>query len=325
MNRPGTVVCLGELLIDFVPGQPGVSVREATGFIKSAGGAPANVAAVIARLGGRSVFIGRVGTDPFGDWLRAQLAETGTDTSHLISDPAAATSLAFVSLAADAGRDFMFYRDGTADTRLQPEDIPDSVLVNAAALHVCSVSLSTGPARTATLHAIRRARELGVPVSFDINWREPLWPDPAEALPVIREALSQADIIKLSEDELTFLTGHSGPEAARELLDGPARLVVLSRGADGLVMLTRRGALEVAGIRVNAVDTTGAGDALAGGLLYALAADPALPDSDSALLAAAERANILAALSTTRPGAMPSYPTAGELAEFSATLQHSHS
>lgn len=325
MNRPGTVVCLGELLIDFVPGQPGVSVREATGFIKSAGGAPANVAAVIARLGGRSVFIGRVGADPFGDWLRAQLAETGTDTSHLISDPAAATSLAFVSLAADAGRDFMFYRDGTADTQLRPDDIPDSVLVNAAALHVCSVSLSTGPARTATLHAIRRARELGVPVSFDINWREPLWPDPAEALPVIREALAQADIIKLSGDELTFLTGRSGPEAVRELLNGPTRLVVLSRGANGLVMLTRRGTIEVAGIRVNAVDTTGAGDALAGGLLYALAADPGLADSDSALLAAAERANILAALSTTRPGAMPSYPTAEELAEFSATLQHSPS
>lgn len=321
MSRPGTVVCLGELLVDFVPGQPGTSVRDAVTFTKAAGGAPANVAAAVARLGGRSTFIGRVGADPFGEWLRAELAATGTDTSHLITDREAATTLAFVSLATDADRDFMFYRDATADTRLQPQDIPDAVFEEAAVLHTCSVSLSVEPSRTATMYAIQSARELGVTVSFDVNWREPLWPDPKAALPVIREALAQADIIKLSQEELALVTGRSGTTAAQALLDGPTRLVILSRGADGLALINQRGTLEVPGIRVSPIDTTGAGDALAGAFLHALAADPRLPDTDSSLLAAARRANALAALSTTRPGAMPSYPTATELDSFMASLQ----
>ncbi len=312
------MLSIGELLIDFVPGQPGVSLKEAVSFTKAAGGAPANVAAVVARLGGRSAFIGRVGDDAFGHWLRDTLRAAGVDTRAVVLDAAAPTTLAFVSLAADADRDFSFYRDNTADTRLAEEDLDRDLLEEAAIVHFCSVSLSREPARGTTLTAARMARQAGAVVSFDVNWRPPLWPDEASGVTSIREAMAFADVLKLSESELELLTGSQEAGAAAELLGDRLRLVLLSRGAAGVQVVTAAGITDVPAFPVKPVDTTGAGDALAGAFLHELARNRDLLADGPALLAALRRANAVAALSTLKPGAIPSYPDSPELQEFLA-------
>lgn len=313
---PGLVVSIGELLVDFVPGEPGVNLYEAVSFQKAAGGAPANVAAVVAKLGGRSAFIGRVGDDPFGRWLRDTLQATGVDTRAVRLDPAFPTTLAFVSLAADADRDFAFYRNNTADTRLAPADLDDGLLREAAYLHFCSVSLSREPARATTFEAARRARAAGALVSFDVNWRPPLWDDQTRARAVIKEGVALADLLKLSESELSFLTGSDQPEAARRLLNGRLRFILVSRGADGVTLVTRNAVTDIPAFKVRPVDSTGAGDALAGALLFDLAREPGIPDDEVLLREAVRRAQAVAALSTLKPGAIPSYPDSAELQEF---------
>lgn len=314
----GLVVTIGELLVDFVPGEPGVGLYEAGSFRKAAGGAPANVAAAVARLGGRSAFIGRVGDDPFGRWLRDTLQAAGVDTRAVRLDPAAATTLAFVSLAADADRDFAFYRNSTADTRLASGDLPDGLLTEAAFLHFCSVSLSREPARATTFEAVRRAAAAGALISFDVNFRPPLWEDHRLARALIRDGIALADILKLSSSELEFLTGSDDAAAAVGLLTGKLRFILLSRGADGVQLVTRDSVTDIPAWKVSPVDTTGAGDALAGALLFELAREPGLDSAEAALHEAVRRAQAVAALSTLKPGAIPSYPDADELEAFIA-------
>lgn len=315
-REPRLVVTIGELLVDFVPGQPGTSVRQAETFRRAAGGAPANVAAAVALLGGRSAFIGRVGADPFGDWLISELATCAVDTSAIVSDPEANTTLAFVSLAGDADRDFIFYRHETADTRLSMADLDSGHLERAAFLHFCSNSLTAEPARSATFAAVERARAAGALISFDVNWRPGLWADPQTGRNHIRRAAGLADILKLSEEELDFVADPDDSDPARTWLEAGARLVLVSLGAAGVRVVTRELNGHVPAARVSAVDTTGAGDALAGALLYELSVLPELPTDPERLLAAVGRANAVAGLSTTRPGAIPSYPDAATLQRF---------
>lgn len=312
------VVSIGELLIDFVPGEPGVSLLQAATFRKAAGGAPANVAVQVARLGGKSAFIGRVGDDPFGHYLRDTLAAAGVDVRGVILDGSAPTTLAFVSLSQDADRDFSFYRTGTADTRLNISDLDRQLLDQAGVLHYCSVSLSHEPARSATLHAAQLARASGALVSFDVNWRPALWDDGNEGLRQIREAILEADLLKLSETELELLCGTTDPDSAADLLSDRLRLVVVSLGAEGVQLVTRGSSVHVPSFPVTPADTTGAGDALAGALLHELSLDPQLIHKPAALLAATRRATAVAALSTLKPGAVPSYPDQQELEEFLA-------
>src|SRR5690625_1886759 len=318
MDRTGRkIVAIGELLVDFVPGRPGVSVRDAESFRRAAGGAPANAAAAAARLGAAAAFIGRVGNDAFGRWLGDTLSGFGVDTRALVFDREAATTLAFVSLEEDGDRDFLFYRDGTADTRLAVSDLDDGLLRSAGILHFCSISLSREPARGTTFEAVRRAALAGALISFDLNWRPALWPDPAGAGPLLGRAAAEAHLLKLSSDELKLLTGSSDPASAEELFgSGPLRAVVVSRGARGLTLLSGGERSDVPAWPVEAVDTTGAGDALAGAILQQLLGRPELLDSHAALRAAARTAAAVAALSTLKPGAMPSYPDRAELTGF---------
>lgn len=314
--RPGLLVTIGELLVDFVPQQPGTSIGEAAVFTRAAGGAPANVAAAAARLGADSAFIGRVGADPFGYWLVQQLRACGVHTDGVTLDPTANTTLAFVSLSDDADRDFLFYRTATADTRLSPADLDKGLLSRATVLHFCSNSLTHEPARSATLEAIRLARAAGALISYDVNWRPGLWDDGQAGILQALKAARQADVLKLSESELGLLNASGGPDDAGGFLAAGAQLVLISRGAAGVEAHTKGFSTELAGLPVAAVDTTGAGDALAGAFLSALTADPGLAGNREALTSALARANAAAALSTTRPGAIPSYPDAAELGQF---------
>lgn len=274
------VLAIGELLIDFVPQQKGCSLREVTHFARVAGGAPANVALAVSRLGGDSGMISQVGTDAFGDHIIEVLAAGGVDTRYIFRTEKAGTGLAFVSLDADGNREFSFYRNPCADLFLSPEQITGEMFAGAGALHFCSVDLVDWPVKQAHAQAIRLARENGLLISFDPNVRLPLWESAAACQAAIREFLPLADLVKLSDNEVAFVTGVADEaEAAAKLLDGGCRMVLVTRGPDGAAVYTKKVTAQAAAQPGQIADTTGAGDSFAGSFLYQLMADGVTRDT----------------------------------------------
>ena len=312
------VLTLGELLIDFVPDRTGVTLGEAERFLKAAGGAPANVAVGVRRLGVDAGFIGKVGDDPFGHWLASILERDGVDVSQLRFDDAARTALAFVSLTEEGERDFMFYRHPSADQLHRADEIDLKAVADATILHHGSISLIQEPSRSATLAAIDAARGAGRLVSYDPNLRLPLWESEGAAREGMLGPWKLAHVIKISEEELAFLTGSSDLEAARSLMHDELRLLTVTLGQAGVAWFAGDRSGRVDGFSVKPEDTTGAGDAFVAGLLAALAREPELASDEAALEAALRRANAYAALTTTRPGAIPALPSAAELDRFLA-------
>jgi fructokinase len=307
-----SVVCMGELLIDFIALETGVSVGEASGFQKAPGGAPANVAVAIRKLGMPSGFIGQVGNDPFGHYLSDVLFEHGVDTAGLRFSDAARTALAFVSLRGDGERSFSFYRHPSADMLMTPDDVNYAMIDAARAFHFGSITLIHEPSKSATLAAARRALDSGLLVSYDPNLRMALWPDKDAARAGMLEGLDYAHIVKISEDELAFLTNGDVYALWRE----HTRAIIITLGASGSIAYTRDSFLKVEGQGVQTIDTTGAGDSFVGGLLVKLLS---APDMDS-LLADALRlgdvlhfANTVGAITTTKRGAIPALPTLQEV------------
>lgn len=310
------VIALGELLIDFVPDEKGVSLAEAERFLKAPGGAPANVVVGLRRLGARCGFMGKVGDDAFGHFLAGVLQREGVDTEALKFDASARTALAFISLTASGERDFMFYRHPSADMRHHPDEIDGAYVSRAKLFHFGSISLIHEPAKSATLKAVRLARASGARVTFDPNLRLPLWPSAEAAKVEIMAAWEHAHVIKISDAELEFLTGSGELQAARGLMLDGLELLLVTRGEKGSDYLTPEAEGEVAGFAVETVDTTGAGDAFMAGLLHALSQDAALTQDQRALEAAIRRANACGALATTKAGAIPALPTRAELEAF---------
>ena len=305
------MICLGEALIDMVPTRSGVGIAEAETFVKAAGGAPANVAVGLARLGVSAGFIGCVGDDPFGRFLADTLAREGVATGGLRITKEAPTALAVVSLGADGGRDFLFYGHPAAHAMLVPGDIDEAAIRDAKLLHFGSISLIAEPARAATLHAVDLAHRHGVRVSFDPNLRLPLWPDAEAARDALRLGLSRANVVKLAEDEARFLAGDSCDliEAARALWHPALELMTVTRGHRGCLWLDAAAEGEEPGFAVEAVDTTGAGDAFTAGLLAGLVAHRDLDALDHAALSRIIRfAAAAGALATTTRGAIPALP-----------------
>jgi fructokinase len=312
------VLTLGELLIDFVPDRSGVTLGEAERFLKAAGGAPANVAVGLRRLGVEAGFVGKVGDDPFGHWLADVLRRDGVDLRQLRFDDAARTALAFVSLTAEGDRDFMFYRHPSADQLHRPDELDLDEIGRTRILHHGSISLIQEPSRSATLAAIDAARAAGATISYDPNLRLPLWPDEETAREGIRSAWPLANVIKISDDELEFLTGSRDLAGAPSLLTDELRVLLVTLGGGGVAWFAGERSGRVPGFEVETRDTTGAGDAFVAGVLTAMARDPQLADDDAALEAALRRANAYAALTTTRSGAIPALPSADELDRFLA-------
>ena len=309
------VVCLGELLIDFVPTTTGVSLGQAETFRKAAGGAPANVAVGLARLGVSSAFLGKVGEDGFGHFLADTLAAADVDVSPLRFHPTVRTTLAFVSLAADGDREFLFYREPGADTLLAPADIDPAHLLGAKVLHYGSISLISEPSRSATLHAIELARSHGVRLSYDPNLREALWPSRDAAREGLMLGLRHAETMKISEEEVVFLSGREDLEGGvRALWHEGLTLVAVTRGAAGSHWFTRDADGAVPGLPVAAIDTTGAGDAFMAGLLAGLLDQPGAIGDKAALDRICRMANASGALATTRRGAIPAMPDRAALA-----------
>jgi fructokinase len=307
------ILTLGELLIDFLPTESGVSLAEASGFVKAPGGAPANVAAGLARLGVASGFIGKVSDDEFGRFLVQTLADLGVDTAGVHFSPEARTMLAFVSLRADGEREFVFYRHPSADMLLRPEEIDRKQIRAAKALHFGSISLIDEPARSATLAAAETARESELVISYDPNLRLALWEDEKAARQGMLLGWDYAHLAKVSREELSFLSGEEDTEAAaRRLWTEEMRLLVITDGRAGCHYITANSRGHLPGYDVDTVDTTGAGDAFVAGLLAGLLENEGAWASEAELRQVLRFANACGALATTKRGAIPALPNRAE-------------
>lgn len=318
------VTCLGEALIDLVAQQTDVSVGEATSFLKAAGGAPANVAVGVARLGGSSAFLGQVGDDPFGRFLRDTLSQNGVDTGGMRLDPIHRTGLAFVSLKTGGERDFCFFRNPSADMLYSPTYVDQQRIRNAWAFHFGSITLIQDPSRTATMAAAELARSASRLISYDPNLRPALWPNLGAARSAILEAMSSTDLVKVSEEELTFLTNETDPSIGMRVLTElypNIRLLVVTLGREGCRW--RRGTDTGAspGFPVHAIDTTGAGDAFVAGMLMGMRNVVSQPTDLDGLPTdqiddVFRFANAIGALTSTRKGAIPALPRVDEVRAF---------
>ncbi|MCB1776847.1 MAG: fructokinase [Candidatus Competibacteraceae bacterium] len=310
-------ICLGELLIDFVPTVTGTDLTDAPAFIKAPGGAPGNVAVGLARLGVESAFMGKVGDDAFGHFLADTLREAGVDVSPLRFSTEARTALAFVSLQADGEREFMFYRHPSADMLFTPREVDMEAINRAQLLHFGSISLISEPSRSATLYAVDAARAAGGLVSYDPNLRLPLWPDADTARKEMLLGFSKAQVVKLSDDESAFLTGLSDLNAACQALwHDDLKLMVVTRGQAGCVYFTPNFTGAVESFTVEAVDATGAGDGFVAGLLQGVLLDPTIVQDEARLRELCRFANAVGALATIQRGAIPALPNREQVKEF---------
>lgn len=309
------VVALGELLIDFTPA--GVSEQGALLLARNAGGAPANVLAMLSILEKQTAFIGKVGRDGFGLFLKKTLEESGIDTSGLIVSDTEPTTLAFVQLDEKGDRSFDFYRNQSADVMLRKEEVSEELLKECRLFHFGSVSMTAEPARSATLYAARRAKELGKMVSYDPNYRPALWHDRMEAVEVMRSGLAFADVVKVSDDEVEMLTGESDfLRGAKVLVDGGAKLALVTAGEQGTWYAGASGCSgHVPSVKVQAVDTTGAGDTFLGVVLgQVLECARSLDElSEKELCEIIQFANVAGALCTTGRGAIASMPSRAQI------------
>ena len=306
------ITAIGEVLIDLT--QSGMTEQGIPRFDANPGGAPANLAVAASRLGARAAFIGRTGRDGFGAFLREGLRKNGVDVSGVSEDPAVPTTLAVVALDGRGERSFSFYRDPGADVNLSWEHVPAELLLDTRVLHFGSVSLTAEPARTATLKAVRTAREHGAWISDDPNYRASLWPDGQTAVRQMREPLDMVDILKVSDEELPLLTGEADLMRGSALLaERGIRLVLVTLGAEGAFYRFGGHTGRVPGVPCTVADTNGCGDTFLGAALSRLVK---LRSLDELTVPELERitafANRAAGITAGRHGAIPAMPTLAE-------------
>ena len=309
MSAAFDITALGELLIDFT--DRGLSDSGMRLFERNPGGAPANVLAAAARLGDRTAFMGKVGDDMHGRFLRDTLAAAGIDTSGMVMAPDVFTTLAFVELDGRGERDLSFGRKPGADTCLRADELNGTVLSHTRVLHVGSLSLTDEPARTATFAAVRAAKAAGAVISYDPTYRAALWADETTAAAHMRSMLPYADVVKLSDEETLLLTDAADPaESARRLLAQGVSCAAVTLGERGALVAARDGLRAVPGFPAQPVDTTGAGDAFWGGFLHRMLALDKTPAALTADEAAdcARWGNAVAALCIAGRGAIPAMP-----------------
>lgn len=308
------VTALGEVLIDFTPcGNSAAGMRL---FEQNPGGAPANLLAALNKCGCRTAFIGKTGTDMHGEFLKKTLEDAGICTEGLIMDPAVFTTLAFVALNENGERSFSFARKPGADTMLTKEEVDPALIQNSRLFHVGSLSMTDEPVKSATLYALETARKAGCIISYDPNYRAPLWPDQATAIEAMRSLLPYADVMKLSDEETVLLTGLKNPEeAAWALIRQGISLVAVTLGSKGCYVCTGQGGTYVSGYPSKVVDTTGAGDSFWGGFLSRLLANGKKPKQISLKEAAyfASFGNALASLCVEKRGGIPAMPSMAEI------------
>jgi fructokinase len=304
------VTAIGELLIDFT--QTRNSDEETVSFVRHPGGAPANVLAALAKLNRKVAFIGKVGNDSFGQYLEKVLIDSGIDTKGLNFSNEIPTTLAFVHLNEEGDRSFSFYRNPGADMMLQTEEVDHEILGQSKIVHFGSLSLTDEPARTATFAAIEQAKAMGKIISFDPNYRSQLWKSEDHAKKMMKKGLLYADIVKLSEEEFHLLAGGRESREGTDYLmkENQLSLLFVTVGNEGCFFRRGEDFGKMSGFKVKAVDTTGAGDAFLGGILHKLIEFNVHPSQLKLreVVEMAEFANIVAGLSVTKKGGIPSMP-----------------
>ena len=321
------VLCFGEALIDFH-----AEGRDSRGYPRAfapfAGGAPANVAVAVAKLGGSARFAGMLGKDLFGDFLLDSLKHASVDTRDVARTAEANTALAFVALDAHGDRSFSFYRPPSADLLFRAEHFRADAFDGTAVFHVCSNSMTEPAAAETTREGMRRARAAGALVSFDLNLRPALWPHNVDARAEVWPALQLADLVKLSAEEFAWLAVEGEEAVLERLWQGHTRLLVVTDGPNPLRWFHPDAAGELPAYRVPMVDSTAAGDAFVGGLLQQLAEQRTGARDLDALVAVLPRlhatlrhAAAAAAIAVTRQGSFVSLPTTDEVLAFMETHQ----
>lgn len=314
MKKNYDVIALGELLIDFTDN--GVSAQGNTLFEANPGGAPCNVLAMLNSLHHKTAFIGKVGQDIFGVKLKKTLEDVGIDTTNLLLDDEARTTLAFVQTFADGDRDFSFYRNPGADMMLREEELNLSMLKNTRIFHFGTLSMTHDEVRKATKKAIQVAKENGAIISFDPNLREPLWKSLDDAKEQVIYGIKQCDILKISDNEIQWLTGEedftAGVAKIREMKNIP--LILVSMGKEGSRAYYEDSYVEVAPfLQKNTIETTGAGDTFGGCVLHYVLEHGLEQLSKEQLTEMLTFANAAASIITTRKGALRVMPTETEV------------
>ncbi|MCD8501972.1 MAG: aminoimidazole riboside kinase [Bacillaceae bacterium] len=308
------IISLGEALIDFIPMDSSNS-----NYIKSPGGAPANVAVGVARLGAKARFLGKVGKDVLGNFLKDTLDQYGVITDDLYVIESHRTGLVFVTLAEDGERSFDFYINPSADRFLEESDIREEIFTSNKILHFGSISLISEPAKSATKKAVSLAKQNDMIVSYDPNLRLGLWENEDVARTTITLMLKEADVLKISEEELEFITGEKTIDLGIEKLKGyKIPLILVTLGSEGSFIYLNGEKAHVAAMKVNAIDTTGAGDAFVSGILYGIEQYQkpfhrlTLEDAKEI----ARFASVSGALAAATKGAMTALPTLSEVEEI---------
>ena len=314
------VVTLGELLIDFT--ENGISDQGNQLFEANPGGAPCNVLAMLTKLGKKTAFIGKVGNDMFGRRLKDYLEEVGIDTRNLVMDEEVHTTLAFVHTFEDGDRDFSFYRNPGADMMLTKEEVQDELIKSSRIFHFGTLSSTHEGVREATRHAIQVAKENGLIVTFDPNLREPLWKNLDDAKAEIEYGMSQCDVLKISDNEVEFMTGTNdytaGVAKIRERFDIP--LILVTMGKEGSRAYYDGRIVEAAPfLQENTIETTGAGDTFCASILNYVLEHGLENLTDEQLLEMITFANAGASLITTRKGALRVMPEKQEVLDFIAS------
>lgn len=306
------IVTIGEILIDLT--QTGYNQQNIPMYAANPGGAPANVAVAASRLGADTAFVGMVGSDGFGTYLSQVLEENNVSTQGLRVGQGA-TTLAVVSVSAQGERSFQFMRG--ADANLTADQVDRDLIAGAGIVHFGSVSLTADPARTATLHAVELAKEQGVTVSYDPNYRAALWNSQEEAVEWMRRPLSSVDILKLSDEEMELLSGSNDPETCSQVMaDKGISLVLITLGSEGVFYRLGEHTGVVPGVPTKVADTNGAGDTFFGAVLSRLSrrAQGALEGlTTQELEEILTFANWAASVTCSRSGAIPAMPTLEEL------------
>ncbi len=312
------VVAMGELLIDFTP--DGIRAQGNKTLEVNPGGAPCNVLAILSKLGKKAAFIGKVGKDKFGVMLKQTVDELGINTDNLVFDDNIHTTLAFVHLDEAGDRSFSFCRNPGADMMLTVDEINPEIIKNTKIFHFGSLSMTAPGITNTTKKAVEIAQEAGVLISFDPNLRPPLWGDLEDAKKAIEYGLSVSDIVKISEEELEFITGESDITKAVEAVKakfGNIKLIFATMGKEGSSFYYK----DITGFKstftgVKTIDTTGAGDTFCGSMLSAIIDNGLDNLSFDTLMEMLTFANAAASLVTTKKGALKSMPNKHEILEL---------
>lgn len=310
------VTALGEILIDFTP--CGKSEAGQRVFEQNPGGAPANVLACLNKCGKKTAFIGKVGDDMHGQFLVDVLNDSGICTDGVVVDGNVFTTLAFVALSDSGERSFSFARKPGADTCLTQEELKEEIIRDSRVFHIGSLSLTAEPAKGTTFKALEIAKEAGCIISYDPNYRAPLWDSKEAAIEGMRSVVSYVDVMKISDEETALLTDIVDPEgAAKKLVDMGVSVVAVTLGSEGALVCTKEGCITVPGFKADMVDTTGAGDSFWGGFLKCLIESEKRPEQLSLEEVAnfAKYGNAVASLCVEKRGAIPAMPSVNEIQE----------